>query len=84
MTALINIESVTKKGDVFTVEYWDENHEGENNATVQISEKSLLKYIEQEQLNTFSHWTFDYVYSAKTHLEEYQHEVIKDYITANS
>jgi len=77
-TAQIDILNITEKKGVFTVQYWDEAHEGENNVTMQISEEALLNHVET---NFFS---YDYNWNTYSYLQENLDEVILDYIQANS
>jgi len=94
-TAQIDVLSITKKGSIFTVEYWDESCNNENNVTMQISEDALVNHIVQNELNheTFINYRMQnpecdgmderYI-NPFEYLADNTDFVLADYITANS
>lgn len=95
MTAQIDILSVNKKGYVFTVEYWDETCENENNVTMQITADALIDYIIDNQLNREEFINYrmqnlecdgmdERFIDPAEYLVDNTNEVIVDYIKSNS
>ena len=88
--AQIDLLNVTKSGDVYTAEYWDEASENENNVTMQISEDSLIEHVEKRGWNENEYYNTNngdievVITNPADYLSENLNEVVKDYIQANS
>ena len=72
----IDVINVTEKDGVFTVSYWDENFDGENNVTMQISQEALLTFLPDANMFSNEH--------NRQYLSDNRDEIIKDYIVYNS
>jgi len=94
-TAQIDILSHTVKNGIYTVQYWDEASEGENNVEMQISEDALIDYINANDLNRIEFYDYsqrnlecdglsERFIDPTDYLTENLTEVLQSYIQENS